>query len=232
MGSSSSRGSSTTSGSRRPHRQLADIFFGTLTPERLPRLSPWLLRWLRSSASDSASSYVVVGKELREYARIARIREVHWCSSPFDELGGLRNLSPRTLPRLLALRPGRGLAGPASWEGGHSFAVVSVDYAPDPARPDATEPQGFRLNWGQGKRHGTNLSMIPVDGLPRAQITDERLERTWQATCSPDELFELLERWDGRTYDAAPSNNRNCHHFVQDLIHRCTHDRGYGSGDR
>jgi len=144
-------------------------------------------------------------------------------------MGRFQDLSPRTLPRWLAGRPIRGLSGPATREGGHSYAIVDVETV---TLEGATVHERYRLNWGQGKLHGTNLTMFPQEGVPEQKLTGDRLEKEWDGTCTGQELYSLLKIWDGRLYDPAPRNNANCHHFVQDLIHQCTSDNGYANGDR
>eukprot|EP00931_Biecheleriopsis_adriatica_P004098 TRINITY_DN105816_c0_g1_i1.p1 TRINITY_DN105816_c0_g1~~TRINITY_DN105816_c0_g1_i1.p1 ORF type:complete len:230 (-),score=14.92 TRINITY_DN105816_c0_g1_i1:70-759(-) len=229
MGSSQS---SATSASRKPNSRLRDIFIGKYSP---PSQKAFFPDWLRSRSLGSDLSYyshlVSVAQAPLEFEKIKRISRVNWCTSPFDEMGPLRNTSPRTLPRWLALRQTRGLAGPATWEGGHSYAIIEVEYV-DAYSGSPPEPRKFRLNWGQGLKFGHNLTMTPISDIPAKQLTGDRLENSWEATCSPKELLQFLKRWDGREYDAAPSNNRNCHHFAQELIEQCTSERGYGIGDR
>lgn len=209
-----------------PHGSLEDLFFGRQPAEGATSGLLWrLLRPLGlESLAVSSSPGGPPAVELEQVLRIKQVTRVYWCSSPFEELGPhLSKLSPRTLPRKVSMRESRGLAGPATWEIGHSYALVDVEVGED--RPSQLR---YRLNWGQGKRHGTNLSMLPhSDPLPEHRVRGERLEMAWQGTCSGSELYQLLKEWDGRVYDAAPSNNRNCHHFMQDLIHQCTAERGF-----
>eukprot|EP00930_Biecheleria_cincta_P059729 TRINITY_DN45454_c0_g1_i1.p1 TRINITY_DN45454_c0_g1~~TRINITY_DN45454_c0_g1_i1.p1 ORF type:complete len:221 (+),score=19.78 TRINITY_DN45454_c0_g1_i1:72-734(+) len=220
MGNSSSQ----TSTSQKPHGGLHTIFF---TSPKLPET--FRRSWFASSSGTSTSAEAPVPIEPQMIQRIKRVTKVYWCSDPFNEMGRFRDLSPRTLPRWLAGRHSRGLSGPATWEGGHSYAIVDVETV---SPETGTAHERYRLNWGQGKMHGTNLTMFPEEHLPEQKLTGDRLEKAWEGTCTGEELYSLLKSWDGRLYDSAPSNNGNCHHFVQDLIHQCTSDSGYALGDR
>mmetsp|Transcript_86535 Transcript_86535/g.253324 ORF Transcript_86535/g.253324 Transcript_86535/m.253324 type:complete len:239 (+) Transcript_86535:86-802(+) len=212
-----------------PHRGLHPIFWD----EQLVRQREWRASWpwrACNSGSSACSGEFVEEVHSETVQRIEHVSRVYWCSEPLNEAGPFKFLSPRSLQRYLAFRGARKLAGPASWEAGHSYAVVDVVLSATPGAAERSER--YRLNWGQGKKHGTNLSMIKHQEVPPRRIMDERLENSWPGTCSGEELYVLLQRWDGRQYDAAPSNNRNCHHFVQELIQQCTPERGYGHGDR
>ena len=180
----------------------------------MPR--PW------SSSSFSSGGY---GESLQHVQRVRMVRKVYWCSEPLNELGIFKWLSPRWLPRRLAWRSSRELEGPASWELGHSYALVDVEL-------EDQSSERYRLNWGAGRRVGTNLVIEKRDGLPEVRIRGDRLEKAYVGTCTGEELYSFLLSWDGATYDANAANNRNCHHFVQELIHACTRHAGHEDMDR
>merc|ERR1711974_558258 len=117
-------------------------------------------------------------------------------------------------------------------EVGHSYVLVDVALQPDPLTGRPRPDERYCLNWGQGLKFGTNLSMTPQAELPPARIRGERLEADWEGTCSGRELYEFLRRWDGQEYDANPVNHRNCHHFAQEFIHACTAESGLRSPAR
>lgn len=233
MGSahSESRGSRISS-ARKPHGNVDEIFLTQLKPPR--RYS----RFLSSSANTSLPSSTLEPKMPGEN-RFLMVRRVYWCSDPLNEAGELRDLSPRTGPRWLALRRPRGLTGPATWEVGHSYVVVDLELKPDAERQtpvidgaedgsgDLSNVERYRLNWGRGLKSGTNLTITPHGALPPSRLAGERLERTWSGTCTAEELMTLLGDWDGETYDVHPANNRNCHHFVQNVIQQCTAERAF-----
>ena len=221
---SQSVGSVESSSSLKPHGRLDEIF---LMPHswisNLSRLS-----WLSSKESSHELSYLSgsaapsVGSEAMQ--RVAFVKRVYWCSEPLNELGLFRFVSPRWLPRRLAWRRSRELEGPASWELGHSYAMVDVVLAEGEER--------YRLNWGAGKRSATNLVIEKKEHLPESRIMGDRLEKVYEGTCTGQELYDFLLRWDGAKYDANAANNRNCHHFVQELIHACTRHAGHDALDR
>mmetsp|Transcript_94026 Transcript_94026/g.186426 ORF Transcript_94026/g.186426 Transcript_94026/m.186426 type:complete len:202 (-) Transcript_94026:70-675(-) len=151
---------------------------------------------------------------------IKEVGMVYWCSEPLETLVG--NLLPRGPMRLFRKLQGR--AGPASVEVGHSYVVVSVRAEPN----DSWEL--WRLNWGAARLYPSNLCIDRSAQLPQNQLFGDRLERAWEGTCSGPELAELLRKWNGRSYDANPCNNRQCHHFAQDVIGKCTHHQTGYSG--
>lgn len=193
---------------------------------RVSRLPQW---FPKSISSYSIGSMYDVHHDNQVYRakRILTVDHVYWVTEPLKEAGMFSCFSPRTLPRILADRAGRGLEGPATWEVGHSYALVRVTLS----EPPGVETM-YRLNWGAGRIAKTNLTILEQDWVPPESIGGERLEGKWPATCSGEELYSMLREWDGREYDVAPSNNANCHHFIQDLIQRCTAESGHELRDR
>lgn len=223
-----------SSPSQLPHQRFDDVFFvdKLITFRRRAPISRW---WFPRSLASSKfeSSFEELQDACHEqFQRIEKVEKVYWCTEPLNEVGALKDvISPRTLPRILADRKGRGLIGPATWEVGHSYALVKVKFY-EGIDSDSGQSKMYRLNWGQGRKSGTNLTIREQCLIPEAKITGERLEDHWNGNCSGDQLYSFLKKWDGREYDAAPSNNRNCHHFVQELLEQCTSEHGYDFGDR
>lgn len=201
-----------------PHGSLHEHFYKG--SEEAPE--SWLFSTLRSSppSASVAASLGLRGPKL--FNRVLSVEEVSWCSEPLKEAGPLQNLSPRA--PLRTRRRLEGLAGPSGSEVGHSYVIVKV--LTQETKDSEPQSELWRLNWGQGRTRGANLT-IAEDGveLPPERIMGERLERTWPGTCSGDQLLALLQRWDGRAYDVNPRNQRNCHHFVQDVLRECTGSR-------
>ncbi|CAJ1400747.1 unnamed protein product [Effrenium voratum] len=212
MGQSLSQSSrSPISSSCKPNPSLDDVFFYSVNEIRENVFSMF-------SFSSSSASWTVPELEREKLERVKKVTRVYWCSEPLNELGQLKVLSPRSLPRWLAMRASRELEGPASWELGHSFALVDVELSPEAEEGRSFER--YRLNWGAGRHHNMNLLIERQERVPSRQLTGERLEK------------DLLQRWDGQPYDANAANNRNCHHFVQELIHTCTRHAGHEDTDR
>lgn len=211
---------------QKPNHCLDDILS---FERRIGGLSLWLanLGWFRSAASCDVVS-PSQAMRVEKVFRIQSVKNVFFCTEPFDEAGRyLRHFCPRAL-----LRWGRWLdkrAGPAGGEIGHSYVILEVDMLPDSPSADATaKPEFLRLNWGQGIKYGSCLTVFAGAKIPPRNITGERLERKWPATCSGEELVAMLTKWNLREYDVNPANLRNCHHFVQDVIQQCTSaDTGY-----
>lgn len=170
------------------------------------------------------------GEQLLEnVSRVHRVKSIFWCSEPFNEAGQyLRHISPRSLMRIF--RKLKHQEGPSGGEVGHSYAVVELEMVPGEhlLKSDAgekierLETESFRLNWGQGIKHGSCLTIFPGATVPPCRITGERCERQFTGTCSGAELIDLLRKWSPREYDVNPMHQRNCHHFVQDIIQQCT----------
>eukprot|EP00929_Paragymnodinium_shiwhaense_P076651 TRINITY_DN39442_c0_g1_i1.p1 TRINITY_DN39442_c0_g1~~TRINITY_DN39442_c0_g1_i1.p1 ORF type:complete len:231 (+),score=19.58 TRINITY_DN39442_c0_g1_i1:87-779(+) len=202
--------------------------------EKLVNLKQRHARWSISvSSPDTYCNFKHVEElGLERFNRIEAVERVYWCTEPLNEAGPFKEFSPRTLPRVLGARFQRGLSGPSSWEVGHSYGLVRVRLHPWACEAGGQQSRLYRLNWGRGIQHGTNLTMFEQDHVPQSKVTGERLEQDWQGTCTGEELYDLMAEWDGRVYDVSPSNNANCHHFIQDLIDRCTHARGFDENDR
>merc|ERR1712146_493994 len=102
--------------------------------------------------------------------------------------------------------------GPSASEIGHSYIIVEVDMLPEASdETKGLQTESFRLNWGQGIKHGSCLTVFAGVQVPPMQITGERFERKWKGTCSGEELLDLLKKWSPREYDVNPTNRRNCH---------------------
>jgi len=215
-------GSSASSGSCKPHGSIDDLFLSNVPAT--PRQS-WLATIFGSSSSNTCTAAVDIGNVRQN--RISKVKKVYWCSDPLNEAGDLKDFSPRTPPRWLAWRKHRGLNGPATWEIRHSYVLVDVETSPLDVAGGHPMEERYRLNWGQGKKHGTNLTIVQQSDVPPYRLQGERLEDMWPGTCTGDELLALLKKWDGQKYDVNPVNNRNCHHFVQDVIQKCTQECAY-----
>ena len=237
MGHISSRsiGSIETSTSRKPHGNIDEFFFQSISTawrQRARLLGGFPLSI--SSSSASLDSLLDETEEIQSHLvqRVKGVTKVYWCSQPLNELGVFSMFSPRWLPRRLAWRRSRELEGPATWELGHSYAIVDVELHPEAAQLSGHELERYRLNWGAGRRVGTNLVIERQDQLPETRIMGDRLEKSYPGTCTGEELHGFLRKWDGQAYDVNVANNRNCHHFVQELIHACTRHAGHEDTDR
>lgn len=210
---------------RLPHGKLDDLFY---IESRASEPQPSFWWWLRSTSPAASSSVCHPSgvEQLLRSNRVLEVKDVYWCSEPLKEAGPFQHLSPRTPLRLRRILEGK--VGPSSREIGHSYVVMTVLVGPEsPAQPPRTEM--WRLSWGQGIVSGTNLVVQQASrsckdnvSLPPARIKGDRQERSWPATCSPGQLLDLLKKWDGQEYDVNPTNSRNCHHFVQDVLKACT----------
>ncbi|CAK9061539.1 unnamed protein product [Durusdinium trenchii] len=231
MGQSPSSGSIETSASCKPHEKIDDYFLQRVTSRVLQRVPPVQSPFSLSPSCPSPGDQT---QEIQSHMveRVKGVTKVYWCSQPLNELGAFKVLSPRWLPRRLAWRQSRELEGPATWELGHSYAIVDVELLPEAAKLSGQSSERYRLNWGAGRRVGTNLAIERQDHVPESKIMGDRLEKVYPGTCTGKELHNFLKKWDGSTYDANAANNRNCHHFMQELIHACTRHAGHEDADR
>ncbi|CAJ1434972.1 unnamed protein product [Effrenium voratum] len=180
MGQSLSQSSrSPISSSCKPNPSLDDVFFYSVNEIRENVFSMF-------SFSSSSASWTVPELEREKLERVKKVTRVYWCSEPLNELGQLKVLSPRSLPRWLAMRASRELEGPASWELGHSFALVDVELSPEAEEGRSFER--YRLNWGAGRHHNMNLLIERQERVPSRQLTGERLEKDYPGTCTGREL--------------------------------------------
>merc|ERR1712080_351119 len=109
---------------KKPHDDLDGIF---LTQKRTIVSRPWIAASPVSATSACVGRFSSLSEveKIEHVNRVRKVKHLYWCSEPLNEVGDLKNLSPRSLPRMNRFCEGK--AGPSSFEVGHSYVIVDVE---------------------------------------------------------------------------------------------------------